>query len=291
MKFSSLFGSKVCRMITALTCGLTGATHGALSVDFALSVNTSHDAGLSYNSLNQAGAGLEDPEAFIIGFEVDISAVGGEAVDIDPVAAFCAELTEPISTTSYTFNLNTLPRLAVGTASQAGTASSNIPAGGIGSMRAARLAYLFDQYYTSDVLTAWTMTDAAPTLHAFQLAVWEITHDTGLDLFDTSSEIHLPVQTGLSNPTRRENGRQLAQQYLDAVDSAETNSIIDSSYQSVNFDFYALTSATGNGVDGNAGFQDVILAVDKATPLPEPKVAGFLTGMLALLTSITRRRR
>ncbi|TVP78456.1 MAG: hypothetical protein EA353_08290 [Puniceicoccaceae bacterium] len=277
-----------CIYMAAFVVWLPNAVNAAVSVDFTLALNNNHDSGLSYTSLKQAGDGTSD--AFVVGFQIEITGINGEAVDIAPVAAFCAELAEPIAATSYTFKLGSLRTLSAGTAGQPETASSNIPSGGIGALRAARLAYLFDEFYISDVLTVWEMTDANPSLHAFQLAVWEITHDDGLSLFDTNSEIWLPEQTGGSLPTRRENARQLAQQYLDSVAQAEASGIITSGYQSDKFDFYALTSTTGNDENG-AGFQDVILAVDKNIAIPEPGAAALLAGFSALIALVTRRRR
>jgi hypothetical protein len=253
---------------------------GAVVVDFSLSLETSVDGGLNYTDFTKAGAGTSD--SFVIGFQVEITSVDGNAVNIGPIATFCSEIEESISAESYSFDLEDLSGLAAGRAGDTSTASSNIPSGGIGDLRAAQLAYLFDQYYISDEIGAWTMTDAEPNLHAFQLAVWEISHDDGLDL--TSGEVFLGTQTGGSNPTRRANAVTLATTWLDNVDAAG----ITASYESSKFEFWSLVSTEGN-TDG-FGFQDIVLALEKDSTeetefsgnIPEPRMSALLAGIFVL---------
>jgi hypothetical protein len=273
--------------------GLSGST-GSL-IDFTIAINSGHDGGLSYT--NYTAGQNPDTDRYVIGFELTISAIDGEPVSIGPLATFCSEIEEPISAgTQYSFNAAPLSSLAAGTAGQSGTGSVGIPAGGIGSFRAARLAYLFDQHYISSALTDWTMTDANPTLHAFQLAVWEITHDTDLNLSDTNGIHYLSTQTGGSNPTRRQNAVTLAQSWLDDV----AVNVFDSTYVSQNFDILSLVSSTGNPEADKDGFQDIVLAFDKSSPeattfeelatVPEPAHYVLLLGLLAGTLPVASRR-
>jgi hypothetical protein len=229
-----------------LTLLLPNASQGIL-IDFDLTLNLDVDQGLTYTNFTQA----EDTDAtsnFVIGFEIEITAVDGITQSLAPVAAFCSEIAESISLGSYSFTLSPLSSLAGSTAGNSRTASSSIPSGGIGDLRAARLAYLFDQFYISDVLTEWTQTEENPTIHAFQLAVWEITHDDGLDI--SSGEIALGVQTSGSDTTTRENAIILATSWVNAVAAAN----ITSDYESSTFSFWSLT---------DDGSQYVILALEK----------------------------
>ena len=279
--------------VLALVAGalVSASASAATLVDFELTLDTAVDGGSSYRQFHASEAGVGSQ--FAIGFQVTLQAVDGVAVDTSPIAAFCSEIQEPISAESYTFEARHLDELAAGQAAVSGTASAAIPAGGIGELRAARLAYLFDQHYTSDVLAAWTMTTAEPTLHAFQLAVWEVTHDSDLDLFDSFGEVYV----GAQNNTLRSNALNLAQDYLDEVASAG----LSADYVSSQFAFWALTSASGNGVDGNPGFQDVILATEIGSdneqelkpllPTPEPGPVVLVAGGLGYLLLQRQRRR
>ncbi|GEM_PF-1119311 len=271
--------------ILSLFCGAI-SLHGIV-VDFDLSLDTVTDGGLNYIDLNKAGAGTSD--SFAIGFNVEVTAVDGQSVNINPVAAFCAEIQEPIDVASHSFDLDPLSALSAGRAGEAGTASSNIPTGGIGALRAARLAYLFDNFYISNQLSTWTMTDTEPNLHAFQLAVWEVTHDDGLTL--DSGQISLGTQTLGNNPTRRENARILANTWLNTITAAN----VDASYTSSLFSFWGLTNT--DSVSPTEGSQDVILAFVKDSPddqtftdaVPEPSETILMTGFLALCFVGARR--
>lgn len=284
-----LMNSTKPKILVAYIC-VSSVASAIVGVDFTLSLDSNVDSGLTYNDLTKAGAGVDS--SFVVGFQLEITAVDGQAVNIGPIAAFCAEIAEPVSVSSFNYDLSDIAQLSAGTAGQAGTASSNIPTGGIGDLRAARLAYLFDNFYISDSLSAWTMTDTDPTLHAFQLAVWEITHDDDLSL--SSGSIALGTQTGGTNVTRRTNASNLATSYLNTVAAAS----IDSSYTSSQFAFWSLTNVTGDG-SGSGGYQDLILALELETPqeeqftevIPEPSAYSLLVGLVGCSLIGLRRRR
>jgi hypothetical protein len=256
-------------------------------VGFTLSLDTAKDPGSSYTNFRAAGAGLQS--SFVIGFNVDIATVNGSAQDIDPVAAFCVELAEPIQATGYTFTAGHIYEASAGRAGESATASSNIPAGGIGLLRAARLRYLFNQHYQSVRLSEWTQTTASPTLHAFQLAVWELSHDTDLSLTNTSGSIYV----GTQGSTLRNNAIALAQSWLNEISAAN----VDETYQSPKFEIWSLVSASGNPANGR-GYQDVLLAYDKTTEdyqtlkplLPAPEPGTSLLCLSATFLALRRRR-
>jgi hypothetical protein len=235
-------------LVWIATCAVAGMATAELmpAVNFTLSLDTRTDPGATYTSFHEADAGTGD--AFVIGFQIAINSIDGKALNLPPVAAFCSELEEPISTGTYTFSAANLCGLAAGQAGVAGTASSAIPAGGIGHQRAADVNYLFDQYYISEVLSSWTVTRSEPTTQAFQLALWELTHDDDLSLSDTSGEIYV----GRQRNRQRDNAIALAQSMLDTVRDAN----VSDSYLSSKFSIWALV---------NDGLQDVILATEKGS--------------------------
>ncbi|MEP0772905.1 MAG: hypothetical protein HRF46_00900, partial [Acidobacteriota bacterium] len=104
----------------------------------------------------------------------DITTTGSPA--LSDHASFCTELSQTLSAnTNYTGHrvaaLETTPRTAGGGGLGNGFL---IPSSGVGPARAGMLRYLFDRHYRSTVLAApWTNDLAA----AFQLAVWDVTHD------------------------------------------------------------------------------------------------------------------
>jgi hypothetical protein len=259
----------------------------ATTVTFSLSLDTAKDPGSSYTGFHAAGAGLQT--TYVIGFNIQLTSIDGNPVAIDPVAAFCAELAEPISVNTFTFDADHLFEASAGRAGEAVTASSGIPEGGIGLLRAARVRYLFDNYYHSVQLSAWTQTSTSPNLHAFQLALWELTHDTDMQLLDTSGLIHVGSQSN----TLRANAVTLAESWL--ADVAAVG--VTEDYQSINYEIWALTSASGNSANGR-GYQDVLLALDKSSPtydqiatlLPAPEPAVSLLGLFGALAVVRRRR-
>lgn len=283
------FTSKVRRaLVVALVGGISGLSsiHGA-TVGFTLSLDTAKDPGSSYTNFRAAGAGLQS--TFVIGFNVDIATVNGSAQDINPVAAFCVELAEPIQATSYTFTAGHLYEASAGRAGEASTASSNISTGGIGALRAARLRYLFNEHYQSVRLSEWTQTTTSPTLHAFQLAVWELSHDTDLNLTNTSGSIYV----GNQSSTLRNNAIALAQTWLNEISAAN----VAETYESPKFEIWSLISESGNSGNGR-GYQDVLLAFDKTSPdyetlkplLPAPEPGATLLCLSATFLALRRRR-
>jgi hypothetical protein len=262
---------------------LPNASQGIV-IEFDLTLDLNVDGGTTYTNYTQ-GEDTQSTDNYVIGFQIEITTVDDIAQDLAPVAAFCSEIAESITAESHSFELSAISSLAGSTAGNSGTASSNIPSGGIGDLRAARLAYLFDQFYISDKLEKWTQTEDNPNVHAFQLAVWEITHDDDLDL--STGAISLGTQSSGRDRTTRENARTLAASWVDQVKDAN----ITTDYESSTFSFWALT---------NNGSQDVILALEKDTTaeielselIPEKSTYALFLGVGALsMTIVTRKSR
>lgn len=279
----SLFG-----LITALALAPSGALFAQTilpQVDFTLA--TGGGTGRNYNNFKAGDAAVKNQG--VVGFTVDITAVDNVPTDLPAIAGFCIEVGEGISTGSYlSFDSDYLYKASAGRAGEVGTASSNIPIGGIGQLRAAQARYLFDQYYTSSNLGLWSQTEANPNVHAFQLSLWEITHDSGLSL--SSGSLYIGAQTGTAGVglNTRINAIALAQSWLTAVGAAG----ITESYQSTKYDVYTLTSTTG-GTDGR-GYQDIVMAREKITPIvplqPIPEPSSALLAVIGALFALRRRR-
>jgi len=283
-------------IIFALAGGLSVLTATAsVMVDFTLSLDTATNPSANYNNFHEAEGGTHD--VFTVGFQVQIHSIDGTTVNVPAVAAFCSELEESVSTIRYdnTFEATSLSYLAGGQAGVEGTASSAIPVGGIGQQRAAYVNYFFDAYYISDVLSGWAYTEDDPKSHAFQLALWEITHDEGLSL--ATGEISIGLQDdGGTDVTTRNNGILRAQEMLDDV-YLNLASISDT-YISTNFSIWALANV---GVSGEAGLQDVVLAIAKDSPtdavlepflpapaIPEPATHALM-GLFGMVYWVGRR--
>ncbi len=277
-------------LTSGLVLGACGIASADTLVNFSLSLNTAKDPGDTYTNFKKADDGISN--TYVIGFQIAINSVNGTNLNLSPIAAFCSELEESISATSYTFKAQSLSTLAAGKAGVAGTASSAIPEGGIGHQRAAYVNYLFDQYYISEALSAWTFTQTQPTTQAFQLALWELTHDSDFSITDTAGQIYVGTQAS----AQRNNAIALAQSMLTDVYSAN----ISSSYLSTNFSIWALVN------EGAPGLQDVVLATKKTSPndavlepllpmpaLPEPTTHALivLSGGIFWFTGRIRRRR
>ncbi len=170
-----------------------------------------------------------------------------------------------------------------GRAGEAGTASSNIPSGGLGALRAARVRALFDSYYVSSTLSDWSHSSAEPKGQAFQIALWEASHDDDLSLSLTTGSIYAGAQSG----TTQINGMALAQTYLNSISG------VTASYTSTVYDVWSLENI---GIpEGN---QDVIFATLIGSPesstfktfvVPEPS-AGLLAMLSGGLVLLRRRR-
>lgn len=280
--------------IASLTAFFLQTATADTMVNFTLSLNTAKDPGATYDNFSKAGDGIGT--AFVIGFQVALNSVNGTNINLSPIAAFCSELQEDISATTYTFKAQDLSTLAVGQAGDPGTASSGIPIGGIGQQRAAYVNYLFDQYYISEALSEWTYTSAQPVTHAFQMALWELTHDDDFSITNSAGAIYVGTQTAgtATEITQRNNAIALAQSMLNTVYNAN----VSSSYISETFSLWALVDETGQGA---TGYQDVVLATKKGSSndivvepllpppaIPEPTTHALITLSGAIILFINR---
>jgi len=98
--------------------------------------------------------------------------------------AFCSDLSRDlyIGNIYSSYTIEPLEYLAKENAGKAGTQGVQIPDGGIGPVRAGMVRYLVDKHFvsTNSTDTGWTNNNTA---FAFQIAMWEITHDQ----YNTSS--------------------------------------------------------------------------------------------------------
>ena len=217
--------------------------------------------------------------------------------------AFCIELTQSISVGStVNFESSTDLNLAARDSNVSdptwevdGQNITKGPTGGIGDARAAQLRYLVDNFWMGQTTSDWWVTQSTPTdaekrrnLVAFQAAVWEITHDMEAD-FSLSNDVGRTTDMWMDASTAEEiNIFNVAQGYLDAVDTAWDNGDFDSTYQNQVWITNMLESSQYATSPANGAVQDLMYV----TPVPEPSTAlgaGALAGLIAF--SQLRRRR
>lgn len=189
---------------------------------------------------------------------------------VSEYAAFCMELEEPIFLdTNYTDQFVVIP-LEDGLRGTAGTgASQNIPAEGLGRIKAGQIRWLFDNYYQGTSFNDHTTTEAA----AFQLVVWEISHDH----FDGSP---LTVESGIpgDNFYAADPGaaRAAAQAILDEINTLAWTDQQWESYISEAWHPIFLESAEQTTVDSE-NVQDLILAVPFELDVSDENLTLLLT--------------
>lgn len=136
----------------------------------------------------------------------------GIPLDSGQVVAFCTEIQESISSgrTYSNYTVVSADQASAGTAGPPGS-GSGIPSGGIGEAAARNAAILYDLYYAGTSSSDWTRNTAG----AFQLALWELTHDNDGSLYDTDGFFY--------SRDGRTTKFDLAQSYVDAVLATDAN--------------------------------------------------------------------
>lgn len=260
--------------ILILSTLLNGNLNGAIQVN----VDTD-----GYLSIQNAHAGTKNTSFGIAPFFIDVLSIDGVDPGFDDnLLGFCIELEQGISNGTRDFEYPA-PDLSEAAASSAGTnQSANIPFGGIGDERAARVRYLFDNYYQGTSIESWTNTNNTPDVYAFQLAVWELAHDDDLTLAYPgfgNNELGLWVGgvLGWRNSGTALAAVELAESWLESISTAS----VDSSYQSQQWELMLLA-------DDHR--QDLILSTG-ITPIPEPSVYIGLSSALFSLLYIQKRQR
>ena len=257
------------RALFVLGAVVAASSATAQTATFNLANDT--DFSVTLRGVNAGDLPSEDTatQAFII----DILTVGGVSDPFSTIG-FCTEYEEFAvegSNTNYSFD--SLEGISSGRAGEVGTASTGIAIGGIGALRAGRVRYLFDQHYQGTAIDDWTRTDGTPDTLAFQIALWEITHDSDLDLDPTAGFFWIdPIN---NTGARRTNTLALAQDWLDELDTMAT----DASYESATWEVHALEQI------GTPGDQDILYA----SRIPEPGATGL--SLFAAVLFFVRRRR
>lgn len=274
-------------ILVAASLTLSAVVHGQSSLSFTLSDSYGTNPGSTYTGLHMADAGSHN--TYVVGFQAQITAIDGDSYSVSPVVAFCTEFQEGVGLGSYTYTAAPLEFASAGRAGESGTASSAIPTGGIGLLRAAQVRWLYDNHADAETLSSWSFSQSDPASQAFQLALWEITHDSDLNLKSSSGEVYLAYQ----DSTTRNNARNLAQSWLNELSAAG----IDENYTSQTMNVWAMVNTTGDG--SGAGYQDLLFAtrigsandtllVSNVT-IPEPST--LLVSLLGFTVLLQRRRR
>jgi len=215
--------------------------------------------------------GDENVDTFVPAIGIHVTASDEPTVGLGDYVAFCAELEQPIeNNTGYTFDLVEVGVLSQG--SSGNGASNNISPSGFGADAAGRLRYLFDQHFVSNTMTDWGYAEKAPVLvSAFQMAVWELTHDTDYDLKNGTPGTNFFLVSPVSN-AQKQATIDLAQTWVTDVQASG----IDASYVSQKWKVHGLENSVA---------QDLVFA----QMVPEPSSAVLLA--LGGLSLTLRRRR
>ncbi len=232
--------------LTAQSCNSSSSLPPVQAVS-----NLSISQGTLYfvNNFHQAGAGTQ------FGFPLNGFEISNAAAGWTNQVGFCIELAEPLTSSSYSsgFSSINLENISRGLAGVAGTASSAIPVGGIGAERAGRVRYLFDNHYQGAASADWTNEEYG----AFQLALWELSHDTDFSLIDNTGEIYL----GSNGTTFDNDVRGLAQTWLDAMSALGFTSTDWGNYNTTT---WTVTALEHNPNPGMSGFDDQDMVVGEA---------------------------
>lgn len=198
-------------------------------------------------------------------------------VSYDAYAGFCIEEEELISAnTTYTNEFTSIPteNAAAGSAGTGG--STLIPIGGIGTIAAGKARYLYDNHFTSLDADSWNPINAT----AFQLALWNLTHDT--DFVVTTSSTNGTYIDASANSGDALTAINLAQTWLTTMGALGFSNSDWSDYTSTIWHLSVLASDDTGGAD----VQDLILAepIDHCEKTSYYLNHGFSDGDTILLT-------
>ncbi len=177
------------------------------------------------------------------------------------LALFCVELEQNISlpSTGNVFTVLSADQAAMG--GPFAPKGANIPNAGIGSLRAANLERLYAHRFDMGYNPA-SLSDTSKV--AFQLAVWELSHDDNFDLLNASPNgfsITTPVDPAISE----------AQAMVTWVQEHPA---------APQMQLYALHNPT---------IQD-FLTPTSFSPIPEPSAYALLIGLVAIGSAMRRRK-
>ena len=134
---------------------------------------TDGDDAINMSNFQQPGVGLASSFTIYAPGNLTIQSQG-----LTNYPAFCSDLSRDlyIGNIYKSYTVEPLEYLAKENAGKAGTQGVQIPDGGIGPVRAGMVRYLVDKHFVSTNSTDadWNTNNAA---FAFQIAMWEITHD------------------------------------------------------------------------------------------------------------------
>lgn len=220
----------------------------------------------------------------VLPFEVTFQSDGSVAI------AFCIETNQGINSggTDYSFDVSeNLERASRGSGGSG--ISQNIPggsSGGIGLDRAAYVRYMVDEYWEAVLPSGWS--NPGRDLPAFQIALWELTHDTDFSLVsDTGRSNDYYIPGGLN--TTQQAVRDRAQEMLDAVSTWAGGASYDMNYSSSLWTTRLLENSSFLPFPANGEVQDLLVV----TAIPEVSAVGVATlfGIGLVGGSLLRRRR
>jgi MYXO-CTERM domain-containing protein len=221
--------------------------------------------------------------------------------------AVCIELGQTISTANSTNNFENatpLANAARGSGTGSGNATSLITpgptgtgvanrganvvsgiAGGIRDIRAAQIRFLFDTYWKGNNLASWTTnsTTSITEIPAFQLAVWELSHDTNFRLTNQSA---YPTEFYVNNPGALTGNALTSYNRAASMVAAVQAANVQASYASKTWQVVLLENSSFAPSPANGTVQDLVYA----TAIPEATTAMLTLAGLTLLATRRRRR-
>ncbi len=235
-------------------------------------------------NIKPAGAAAENIAA--TGFRIRLP-------DSTETIALCIELGQFITPGGGTAlnnisfeNASSLSSAARGSATGPnGTADgANITAGvGIGTLRAAQIRYLFDNFWQGSTPSAWT--DPTVNIPAFQLAVWELSHDFNFSLVNKNA---YTTEFYVNNSGSLTGNAALAFSAATTMVSTVSSANVQTTYSSTKWNVVLLENSSFVSSPANGVVQDLIYAT-AITPIPEATTVALTLAGLAVLAA--RRRR
>ncbi len=203
---------------------------------------------------------------------------------------FCIELGQSLSTGStYSYdNANSLSRAARGSGTKNGLVvgsgrGANVQtgsSGGIGNLHAARIHYLFDNFWESSTASSWT--DPTVRIPAFQLAIWELSHDVDFSLVNNTG---LTTDFFVTSSVATADVYNRAASLIASVQGAN----VASTYTSSTWEITLLENSTYAATGAQGVVQDLVYAT-AITQIPEATTATLTLAGLAVFAARRRRR-